>query len=280
MSTITGSVLKDTKDSLVGIAFSQEPSDAPLAIKYIYQGGLFDSTDLVPGLKVVRINDIDVSGKSAKEAAELIKQLEGIVSVTADGVRATVEKPAKSSKVGISLTNKSKFVIISRINPQGLFASSGLRVGQRVVSIAGYVCPPSAAAAIKIVQNAHILTIIAAPVAVGDSIATTVSPHDNDASSSHYCIRAKILSKLLPTVSSRSLTSGQWPGTMETTAMAVGDSIATAVSPNDDNASSSHYCIRAKVLPIFLPTVSRRSLTSGQWSGTMETTAISHTWAE
>jgi hypothetical protein len=212
MSTITGSVLKDTKDSLVGIAFSQETPDAPLTIKYIYQGGLFDSTDLVPGLKVLRINNILVSSKSAKEAAELMKQFDGKVSVTAEGFRATAEKPNKDSKVGISLKDENGAVIISFINPQGLFASSVLRVGQQVVSIAGYVCPPSAAAAAEIIQEARTLTIVAEAVAVEDNSATSISSSTEDDDSPSHDIGVKPL----PTVLCRSLTSGFWSGTMVT----------------------------------------------------------------
>jgi C-terminal processing protease CtpA/Prc len=213
MATITGWVLKDTKDSLVGIAFSQDTPGAPLTIKYIYKGGLFDSTDLVPGLKVVSINDVLVTGKSAEEVAELMKQLDGKVSVTAEGVRASVEKPTKDSKVGISLSDENGVVIISVINPLGLFASSGLRVGQRVVSINGYVCPPSAASAVTIVQEASKLTIVAASVAVEDCV--TVSDYDD--SSSNVVIREEDLRPDLPAVvSSRSLTSGKWSGSMVT----------------------------------------------------------------
>jgi hypothetical protein len=232
MATITGWVLKDTKHSLVGIAFSQETPDAPLTIKYIYKGGLFDSTDLVPGLQVVRINNIIVSSKSAEEAAKLMKRLRGVVSVTAEGVRASVEKPAKDSKVGISLSDENGVVIISVINPFGIFASSGLRVGQRVVSINGYVCPPSAASAVKIVQDAQTLTIVAAPttMVVDDCVTTSDSSKDDDDSPSNVVISAKCFRPLLPlirvkrlrqvvphtVVSSRSLTSCQWSSSMVT----------------------------------------------------------------
>lgn len=171
MTVITGIVTKPNKEAKVGIAFTQTTSEAPLIIKLIREESLFAATDLTPGLLVLNVCGVDVTGQTAKDAADILRVHEGEVSVVAAnvkrGVVATAEKGIVEDPVGVSMKKDPILgvIIISQITQGGLFDETGLATGQVVVAINGNPCPATTKEAIMIIrQTVGKLSIVAEDV--------------------------------------------------------------------------------------------------------------------
>ena len=163
VSTITGTVVKSSKDVSVGIGFAQKDESSPLMIKLVRDDGLFAATDLVPGLEALEVNGQDVVGKSAKEAANLLRSADGEVSVVAKGIVSKATKEQKTTPVGISIRKDpmSGSIYISAITENSLFVGTDLKVGQLVIAINRIPCPETLQDAIAIVREAEgALTIV------------------------------------------------------------------------------------------------------------------------
>jgi predicted metalloprotease with PDZ domain len=83
----------------------------------------------------------------------------------AQETQASAEKAEKDTKVGIKMGKKGEDILIINISEEGLFASSDLKAGQKVVSINGTACPGSPKDAIALVKECvGTLTIVAVNV--------------------------------------------------------------------------------------------------------------------
>lgn len=159
VSKITGTVHKEDVETKMGIAFAQMKDSNVMTIKYIREGGLFAATDLVPGLQVVSIAEKSVSGISVKEAADLLRNAPAgaDVSVVAKGILGKVEKETKDTKCGISLLRDAETdnIMVTSMAEGGLFSSTDIKVGQKVIAINGQECPKSTKEAIKLIREAE-----------------------------------------------------------------------------------------------------------------------------
>jgi C-terminal processing protease CtpA/Prc len=159
MAVIIGSVTKAAKADKVGIAFTQATKEAPLIIKLIREESLFSHTELQAGLLVISVNGVDIAGQTAKEAADLLREAEGEVTVVAaivkKGVVAMAVKEMADHAVGISMKkNPTTGVIeISQIVDGGLFDETGLGPGQAVVAVNGLPCPATTKEAIMMIKD-------------------------------------------------------------------------------------------------------------------------------
>ena len=153
---VTESVTKASKDSKVGIAFTQSKK-TPLIIKVIKEDGLFAASSIREGMYVLEVNGQIVHGKSADESISILRDAEGECTVTAiAGLGASAVKQTKESKIGIKLGQKQdmKDILITHINEDGLFGTSKLKVGQKVLAINGQTCPNDVKQAIDILRQA------------------------------------------------------------------------------------------------------------------------------
>jgi C-terminal processing protease CtpA/Prc len=154
---VTGTVTKESKDSKVGIAFTQSKR-TPLIIKKITEDGLFASSKLKEGMFVLQVNGQDVHGKSAEDSINMLREAEGECTVTAvSGVGASMVKESKESKVGITFgqkPSKKDDVLITSIKEDGLFGKSKLKVGQKVLIVNGKECPKDVKEAITLLREA------------------------------------------------------------------------------------------------------------------------------
>jgi hypothetical protein len=154
-TSVTGTVLKESKETKVGIVLTQKKKTAPLMIKIIREGGLFEATSLKTGMWVTKVNGQDVYGKSAKEAAALLREAEGEVSVVAvAGDATTVAKPSKDASVGISLKKNmaTGAIYITKIAEGSLFSED--LEGKTVVAVNG-VAPTTTKEAIQVIKDAE-----------------------------------------------------------------------------------------------------------------------------
>mmetsp|Transcript_31124 Transcript_31124/g.51400 ORF Transcript_31124/g.51400 Transcript_31124/m.51400 type:complete len:234 (+) Transcript_31124:102-803(+) len=157
MSIITGTVYKQEADSKVGISFSRRTKDAPLTVASVRDGGLFSSTSIVPGLLVLTVDGVDVTGKSPKEAAGLLGEAGvGEVTVVTTGIVATATKRKPDALCGVVMKQKgdSPILTVSRLTDESLFASSDLVPGLVIAAINGIKTPPTAKDAAKLLKDA------------------------------------------------------------------------------------------------------------------------------
>jgi len=136
-------------------------NDGRIFIACIDPMGTFGGcTDLGVGLRIVRINNTEMRGKTANQAGEIMKNTVGTLNILAEqsGMeKVTVTKPNSKSRVGISLTNKGDGnVYVSGIAPGSLFEGTAIRMGLRLVSVNGQMCSGrTAASAGHLFENAQ-----------------------------------------------------------------------------------------------------------------------------
>jgi len=76
---------------------------------------------------------------------------------------ATAKKPSKNSSAGISLVKSKGYICVSRIERDGIFHNSGLKLYEPIVSINGKACPSTVKESAALVADAETyLTIVTA----------------------------------------------------------------------------------------------------------------------
>ena len=139
-----------------------------LTIKFIREGGPFDKT--VPGLDVVSVNGVAATGKTPKEAVEILREAEGDVDVVAKGVAAKVTKSSKDTKCGISIQRDRDIdeIMVTNVKEGGLFEGTGIKAGDKALTINGTPCPKSTKEAINLIREAEgEVTVVA--ISMGES---------------------------------------------------------------------------------------------------------------
>ena len=81
MSHYTATITKQSKNQSIGIGLKE--TDTGLTISSINSEGLLSQTCLKPGMKLLTINNIEVSGLSTKEAVQIMKDAEGKLALSA-----------------------------------------------------------------------------------------------------------------------------------------------------------------------------------------------------
>jgi len=141
-STFTAVAHKSTLQMLCGIGMKTQ--NGSLTITSIDPNGLFANSGLEVGMIVKTINNIPVAGKTAAEATQLIKDAVGQVTIVVTGcesrsyhesITTTVYKPTAHMKCGIGMKTQNGSLIISSIDPDGLFANTRMKVGMIVKTI-------------------------------------------------------------------------------------------------------------------------------------------------
>eukprot|EP00980_Cylindrotheca_fusiformis_P031305 scaffold26140_cov147-Cylindrotheca_fusiformis.AAC.1 len=165
MKTYQATVPKESETTQFGLILSQKNGSKQVLIKNITPNSLFRSTDLCPGLHVVKINH--QTFETVQDAILLLKQAPvGEVSVVAKGKVATVEKEI-DTKVGVSIQRHTKSgtppeLTIQNVSSDGILAHSGLKKGYKISAINGQPCPATAREAIAVIsQTVGNLTIVA-----------------------------------------------------------------------------------------------------------------------
>mmetsp|Transcript_30030 Transcript_30030/g.72104 ORF Transcript_30030/g.72104 Transcript_30030/m.72104 type:complete len:209 (-) Transcript_30030:135-761(-) len=174
--------VRDTVDSKYGISFCRKTTDSPVIIKEVRKEGIFAKHGLVPGMVVKAVNGVEVQWKRPTEAATLLAQTDvgQEVSLTVESFTGTVHRSNKYQKWGLTLKNSTKMsgIYISGIEDDGLFATTELAAGMKVIRINGKRCPREAKDVINMVaQTGDDLELVAIH-------ALPQSPEDKENSSS------------------------------------------------------------------------------------------------
>lgn len=117
---ITWLIRKTETTSKIGVKFrSQEKRVFIVAVS----GRAAQHTDLVPGLKVLKVNGEEV--QTAGECCRIIREArEGLVQVITEGMHHTAKKLSKKEYCGFEVRpslETENFVVLSRIDPHGMF---------------------------------------------------------------------------------------------------------------------------------------------------------------
>jgi C-terminal processing protease CtpA/Prc len=133
---ISVTVEKESVDTKLGIAMAD--INDYIVITNITEDSPFQGTDLVPGLRLLCINNTLCKGLGKAEAVDVFKQITGSVTIIAEKVgyiTAVAVKQSPEDKIGIGLKDMSGMIIVSSIAENSLFANTELKVGHRVMTI-------------------------------------------------------------------------------------------------------------------------------------------------
>lgn len=143
---VTATMNKQEGDK-VGVAVKK--TKQKLVITKNAEGGLASATDLDVGMSIIQINNVDMSGKSNKEAAEMMTGTEGLLTiiaakpdrapgslVVASIMLPEVEEGEEKPSIGIKMKKASEgFYYISGLVPGGLVEGTELREGMIIKSV-------------------------------------------------------------------------------------------------------------------------------------------------
>lgn len=168
---VTAAITKESVDTKIGLRLAR--SGNIIVVKSIAADSLASKTDLKPGMIVKSIDNNEVSGLDAASAGKLLTEAEGTVTVVAQNagqaeampastlVTVTVNK-APGTKTGLAVRKKGGKTFVSRLDSDGPFFGSGLRVGMEVLKINNVDCLVlSAASADSLMAKDGMMTILA-----------------------------------------------------------------------------------------------------------------------
>ncbi|CAJ1935156.1 unnamed protein product [Cylindrotheca closterium] len=166
---VSASIVKRSQETNSGVGFG-ESAQGRVVISKIDPKGLFADSALRVGQVVESINGRGCF--DAVAAYETLVSASGKVTIIASATVASALKQNIDQSTGILLGQSvdGRDIIVRGVDESGIFANSGLKTGQCVVSIAGVSCPRSLAEAEGLIQDrVGKLTIVALDT-VGNSL--------------------------------------------------------------------------------------------------------------
>lgn len=133
------------KGTTVGLRLSEV--DNTLTVVRIIDGGLLAGTDLEQGMEIFSINGIEMAGKSSPEAAEILINVEGTLSIIAlKGVKCSslmsveLNKDKKDTPLGLTLGVSNGMTIVTGIKEGGLASKTELEPGMALRAVNNVSC--------------------------------------------------------------------------------------------------------------------------------------------
>ena len=155
VTQVTGRKKKD--EAKWGIIFGKKTSESPVTITSIKSDGVFGSKDLLPGMVVLEVNGVKVQWGKPTEAAKLLAMTNvgEEATLTVESFTGKVRRNLESDKWGLTLKNSTKAsgIYIASINPDGLFGTTELEKGMKIICINGKKCPKDAKDVIKMISK-------------------------------------------------------------------------------------------------------------------------------
>eukprot|EP00934_Nitzschia_sp_Nitz4_P009252 Nitzschia sp. Nitz4//scaffold245_size28976//5406//11384//NITZ4_008071-RA/size28976-processed-gene-0.18-mRNA-1//-1//CDS//3329543878//9242//frame0 len=166
METFSVEALKSVSNSQLGIELDILPGTNELIVTEISEESPLADADprFQVGIQILQINQVNVQGSehvppmTPKQAVAVLLALPlGPVVLQCRGLVATAEKEFPETRVGIALQKNPflGYVRVFSVSDTGLFARSGLLVGQRVTAVNGVICPPESLEAITRLKDAE-----------------------------------------------------------------------------------------------------------------------------
>lgn len=104
-----------------------------------------------PGMQIISINSTPCP-QDAHSTVDMIQGLTGTVHLVASFVH-TIAKRNESEKIGVTIGKTKSGVVIAALDPDGIFASSKLKPGQKVLEVNGNPCPASPAETVELLKT-------------------------------------------------------------------------------------------------------------------------------
>jgi len=133
---VSASVMKPSRDCKLGIGVIER--EGQIYITSIAPDGLFGGSDLVEGYRVVTVNRQPLAGLSSMDAVARFKGAPSALTVLAEDpgyITVTVTKDTPGAKCGINVKNVDGTILVTNINPTGLFADTELKAGMKIVRV-------------------------------------------------------------------------------------------------------------------------------------------------
>jgi len=212
VSLVTAMMEKSYQEERVGLGFVRKFDK--LIITKIANDGLAQTSDLTVGMEVLSINNKDVTGMSSGDAAALLAESKGTLTILAKRpnvppgsyVTAAITKDSPDVSIGIKLAVNGKgHIMVKDIVPQSPASFTDLEAGMLIKSINNYDTTNMAPKAVA--------ALLTAPQSVVTILAQTTTVVAMGRASYH---------------SMRSLTSGR---------SIADDTIASSISGGDQNQS-------------------------------------------
>lgn len=164
MSYLTVSATKPSRESRVGIGLKNTAvteGTGGVYVSAIRENSIFQNTELRKGMIIESINGINCTFLTSSDAANILRRAESEVSIVARSIPVAVPstqqhsypvsstvtvvatKPNRNSKVGIRFETNFEAtggLRISKVEEDGMFASTLLREGMTLQSINGVDC--------------------------------------------------------------------------------------------------------------------------------------------
>ncbi len=142
---------KSSIDTKLGIGFSKS-AQGRLVISSLSDDSPLGKAGLQVGQVVLSINE-DLVPESPDKAAKAVQECVGEVSIIATNIVATATKATKDQSVGVAIGKTAKGLVISDVDPYGMFASTFLQKGQLIREINGKPCPARVSEAASILRE-------------------------------------------------------------------------------------------------------------------------------
>lgn len=183
-------VTKKTNADVFGITFRKNAKDAPLIVKSFTKNGMFQGSELRPGMVVIQINEKDATWMTPTEAVRELQHAEpGEVSITTEGYTGKAFKPNAGPSLGLAVTSSAvrEGVFIVGVDPASDLARSELRSGMQVILINGKPCPLKAEDAVDLLDESEGEVTILATLAFldGDNVTLSDMTSTNDGVEDH-----------------------------------------------------------------------------------------------
>ena len=142
VSLVTAVLEKTEKESRVGVTFVRK--GGKLTITKIAEDGLATESDLLVGMEVLTINNVDVTEMPASEAAALMTEPDGCIQILAKRpilragayITAAIAKESPTASLGVKLgVTKSGTAVVKKIVPQSPASFTELEAGMVIKSI-------------------------------------------------------------------------------------------------------------------------------------------------
>ena len=144
-ATVTATAVKE-KGEKVGLLLGEK--EKRLFVSKIVPDGLMSKTELKPGMQVLSINNVDCNGMSVSDAASLLLESEGNMTILArqpelsPGALITVatDKKEDDTPIGLGLGYLNNKVVISSIKHNSAAAHTDLQVGMAIKAVNNVDC--------------------------------------------------------------------------------------------------------------------------------------------
>jgi C-terminal processing protease CtpA/Prc len=174
-------VVKANASSKVGVGLREMAGH--IVISSIAEDSLFANSALMPGLRLVCVDNVLCKGLTKSDAIKLFKDATGSITVLAERVgliSSSAFKDTAGSKVGIGIKSIKEYVVVSSIAEGSIFANTPLQVGHRLVSVNKTNClTMNKADAIKLFKDAEgKITVLSEEVGLFAAKVTKKSKND------------------------------------------------------------------------------------------------------